>query len=720
MKLQLRQAAIYLVAMALGASAGLSSAQTRAAPRSAAAPASVHGLIVQLRDAPSHAMLAREQALASGNTTAARETARWQRLVADWRADGTVLRELPAWAAESPRRDPVGASAQVLRFARPLTPEQAARVAARLAARPDVAWVEPNLREQRQQAVSNPPNDPYFPGLQRQWWLQQVQGSDLSPIDGRLRGVPGFLPTWLNRNAGSAAAVVAVLDSGITCHPDLGNVAAGCVGGVILPGYDFVADWDPVKGVGYANDGDGRDSDPRDPGDWVGAGDKTADPVRYSSCEVENSSWHGTVIAAMVAARTDNGIGVAAMNWQGRVVPVRVSGKCGADVSDIVDGMRWAAGLPTCKRSNGTGGCVEFAPVNANPARIINISFGGDAACGTAYQQAVNDVGAAVFPGGAVGAVVVAAAGNHWGAPSRPANCTGVIGVGALNRDGFKTNYSNFGAALTVSTVGGDDNDGAWGPRLADSGLLTLGNPGTTTPANCAQFGVNCYFSHFGTSFSAPIVAGAVSLMLSQNPALTVAQIEQGLRLSARPHVTSNIAGFGQCSDSNPGRCLCTPHTCGAGILDAEQALIYAQAPTGYVRPTWPLVSLDNIPELQAAVAGGPDRPSNTPTTPAPTPSGGGGGAFSLLWLMGLGLATLWLSRPLSAGSLRQAGRKARSPQPSATPLSARSCSASAGVARSARSRISPAAGLSCVTRAVRTPRWLSTARAVSAAARLA
>ena len=669
MSLKLRHVAIYLVGIALGAGTGLSSAQARVAPRSAAAPASVHGLIVQLRDAPSHAVLAREQAQASGNAAAARETARWQRLVADWRADAMVLRELPAWAAESPRRDPVGASAQVLRFARPLTAAQAARVAERLAARPDVAWVEPNLRERRQQAVPNPPGDPYFPGPSGQWWLQQVQGSNLSPIERRLRGVPGFLPAWLNRNAGSATAVVAVLDSGITCHPDLGNLTSNCIGGAILPGYDFVADWDPATGVGFANDGDGRDNDARDPGDWVSAGDKTADPARYSSCEIEDSSWHGTVIAAMVAARTDNGVGVAAVNWQGRVLPVRVSGKCGADVSDIVDGMRWAAGLPTCKRSNGSGGCIEFAPVNANPARIINISFGGSAACGAAYQQAVNDVGAAVFPGGAVGAVVVAAAGNHWGAPSRPANCAGVIGVGALNRDGFKTTYSNFGAALTVSTVGGDDDDsqgpdpGAWGPRLADSGLLSLGNPGTTTPANCAQVGVNCYYSHFGTSFSAPVVAGAVSLMLSQNPALTVAQIEQGLRLSARPHVTSNIPGFGQCSDSNPGRCLCTTGTCGAGILDAEQALIYAQSPAGYVRPTWPLVSLDDIPELLAAVASGPDRPSNTPPVPVPVPASGGGGAFGPVWLLALGLATLLLRSPLSAGPRRRASRMARNPR---------------------------------------------------------
>jgi serine protease len=222
------------------------------------------------------------------------------------------------------------------------------------------------------------------------------------------------------------------------------------------------------------------------------------------------------------------------------VLPVRVAGKCGADVADIIDGMRWAAGLDgVCKRSDGAGRCAEFVPRNPNPARIINISFGGSAACGPAYQAAIDELRGVVFAGGAVGAVVVASAGNGWAAPSRPANCQRVIGVAALNRDGFKTNYSAFGAVLALSTVGGDDADGAWGASLganslADSGILSVGNSGPTTPANCSQAGAECYFNHFGTSFSAPIVSGAVSLMLSVNPALSASQIEQGLARSAR------------------------------------------------------------------------------------------------------------------------------------------------------------------------------------------
>jgi len=647
------------VGLALTAAGSVASAQ----PRSAAAPALVHGLIVQLRDAPSHVALARERALGRDASAVTRESARWLHLVAELRGDTSVQRELPAWASAAPQRDPVGASAQLLRFARPLSAEQAERVAARLAARPDVAWVAANTRERRQAIATNAPNDYYFAlGLTGQWWLQAMgSGGNGSPIAMRLRGVANFLPAWLGSSTGSAAAVVAVLDTGITCHPDLGNMTANCIGGAILPGYDFVSD-DPVARLLYANDGDGRDSDPRDPGDWVSAEDRQQNPQAFADCEVEPSSWHGTVNAGIVAAQTDNnGVGVAAINWHGRVLPVRVAGKCGADVSDIVDGMHWAAGLPVCKTSDGNGACTEFVPTNLNPARIVNISFGGDPACNEAYQQAINDL--RVAPGG--GAVVVAAAGNLHSAPSRPASCTGVIGVGALNRDGFKSNYSNFGAALVISTVGGDDNfenSGAWASLLADSGLLTVGNGGSTKPADCTLVGANCYYNHWGTSFSAPVVAGAVSLMLSVNPSLTADQIVQGLTLSARPHVSfpGGVPNLSVCSNDNPGRCQCTKATCGAGILDVQQALLYASDPGVYVN-TRTVGDIIDTPELRAAAASGPDRPANSPPSPPPS-TGGGGGAMSTAWLLALALAAWALWRPLSA--VTRPLRKAQSRRP--------------------------------------------------------
>ena len=675
-----RGLATWLVLLGLGAAAALPAlAEAPRAARSGQASGttrtesgSVNGLIVQLRDAPSHWALARERAAARGGAgpspadgTAERESRRWQGLVAAWRQDSEVLRSVPAWERVAPQRDPVGSSAQLLRFERPLSRAQAEAVAARLALRPDVAWVTPNLRERRQATAQNAPNDPNYAGTSAangQWWLQPMGGVNSNPIAMRLRGVPSFLPAWLNHSTGSAAAVVAVLDSGITCHPELGNLTLNCIGGAILPGYDFVADWDPVAQRGYANDGDGRDVDPRDPGDWVSAADRSADPTRYGNCDVEDSSWHGSTIAGIVAAQTNNNMGVAAINWYGRVLPVRVAGKCGADVADIIEGMRWAAGLPACKRGDGAGGCAEFAPANAHPARIVNISFGGSAACSAAYQQAIDELRAAPFANGTVGAVVVAAAGNGFNAPSRPANCDRVLGVTALNRDGFKANYANFGPIVAIATVGGDDDDGAWGRALganslADSGLLSIGNTSGTSPADCAAAGANCYFYHFGTSFAAPIVAGTVSLMLSVNPAVTVAEIEEGLRLTARPHVRSAVAGFGVCSASNPGRCLCTTSTCGAGILDATQALAYARSPTLYVAPVSPIVEIDSR-ELRAAVDSGHDRPANTPAPP-PDSGGGGMGALSLL---GLALAAWALRGTRLSARPRTAGSRARRP----------------------------------------------------------
>jgi serine protease len=554
--------ALRAIAAALALSAAGASAQV------------ANGLIVQLRDAPTHEARAREQPLAL------RDDTRWQRLMAE---EGLAR-------ADAART--VGAAARLLRFERPLTRDEARDLAERLGKRPDVAWVVPNERERRLAT----PIDPLFTD---QWWLRLVSGSDANAIGQRLRGVPGFQRAW-DLHTGSPAARVAVLDTGITSHPELA--------GKVVGGHDFVSD------VAAANDGNGRDTDPSDPGDWVSAAD--AATPDFSGCVVEDSSWHGTLIAGLIAARTNEGIGVAGMNWDGRIVPVRVAGKCGAEVADIVDGMRWAAGLT-----------VAGAPPNPNPARIINLSFGGSAACNAAYQSAINDIHAR-------GAVLVAAAGNERTGPTRPANCSGVIGVAAVNRDGFKANYSNFGPALAIATVGGDDNEGLWGDLFDDGGLLTIYNNGSTSP------GTSGHAFLFGTSFAAPVVAGALSLMLGVNPALTADQLAAGLRASARPHVTS--PHIGACSTSNPWRCLCTTTTCGAGLLDVEQALLYAGAPATYVAPAWTPAVLNNA-ETAAAAARGADSGASPPTPP-PVSSGGGsssgGGTMHPGWLLALAAAT--------------------------------------------------------------------------------
>jgi serine protease len=565
----------------------------------AAAAQPSQGLIVRLKDAPPH-----ERLQPRDGAQAQAESERWQRVLREAGLSG-------ASGQRAPRLRPVGRDQQWLDFGRRLSADETARWALRLRRRADVDWVDINTLEHRL-AV---PRDPQF-GLQ--WWLLPAGGSNANALADRLRGVPGFQRAWATGQPGATGhAVVAVLDTGVTDHPDLA--------GHLLPGYDFVSD------PAYANDGDGRDADPADPGDWVSP-QELALP-EFAGCKVEDSSWHGTAVAGIVAAGTDNGLFGASIQWAGQVLPVRVAGKCGATVGNIVDGMRWAAGLD-----------VAGVPRNPNPVRIVNISFGGSTACGAAYQAAVDELRV-------LGVVVVAAAGNEHGAVTRPASCSGVVGVAALNRDGFKSNYSNFGAELAangLATVGGDDDDGAWGPVLADSGLLTIWNLGTRGPL--APITGHLY----GTSFAAPLVSGTVALMLSVNPALSWQQIVDGLRVSARPHVHS--PRIGPCSSANPGRCICTTATCGAGILDAEQAVLYAARPDSYVPPARQPEIIDN-PEVAAAAALGPDRApemasGGTGDGGAPgagSGGGGGGGAVGAGWLAALALAVGALAWPRRA-----------------------------------------------------------------------
>lgn len=584
------------------------------------------GLIVRLKQASPH----RRQ---DDPRHALRDQARANRVL------DAAHRDLPG-ARRSPALRAVARDQLLLDYGRPLPAAEAEALAQRLRRDPEVVWAVPNRREQRLQM----PTDPLVP---QQWWMHTAGGADGNALPDRRRGVPGFVSAWQSGLPGAdgvvglggvrvalsaqgqsaappAGVVIAVLDTGLTPHPDLA--------GRVLPGHDFVSD--PV----VANDGDGRDADPSDPGDGVAAADLGQPSL--AGCGVSPSSWHGTAVAGLLGAVAGNGLGGAGILRGGQVLPVRVAGRCGASVADILDGMRWAAGLP-----------VAGAPPNPHPARIINLSFGGADACGPAYQATIDELRA-------IGVVVVAAAGNEHGGARRPANCQGVIGVVALNRDGFKTHYSNFGPELAVqgiATVGGDDaQGGAWGSLVADGGLVTTWNRGSAGPGTADYAGV------FGTSFAAPLVAGTLGLMLSVNPGLDAAQLLEGLRRSARPHVLS--AHIGTCSAANPGRCLCNTAQCGAGILDAEQALRYADNPAAYVPPSRTPALLDS-PELARAYALGADRPPNiaaTTSTASATAgtagtsgmsqaagsASGGAGALAPGWLLALGMGIavlLWL-----------------------------------------------------------------------------
>ncbi|TMH60542.1 MAG: hypothetical protein E6H55_11360, partial [Betaproteobacteria bacterium] len=267
------------------------------------------------------------------------------------------------------------------------------------------------------------PNDPLY---SQQWALKDATGVNA--------------PTAWDLQIGSASVTVAVIDTGITQHPDLE--------GRILPGYDFISD--PIT----ANDGNGRDADPSDPGDGTG------DNECGDGIPGEPSFFHGTFVSGIIAADTDNGVGVAGLDWNAKILPVRTLGKCGGSFDDILDGVLWAAGVP-----------VAGVPPNPNPARVINMSLGGLGSCPQSLQDAVN---AALGQG----AVIVVSAGNasEDTIDFSPANCSGVITIGASTRQGDITSYSNFGKRVDLSAPGGDGSMTDW--------ILSTGNDGTAGPGN--------------------------------------------------------------------------------------------------------------------------------------------------------------------------------------------------------------------------------------------
>ncbi|HEV7578297.1 MAG TPA: S8 family peptidase [Caldimonas sp.] len=370
--------------------------------------------------------------------------------------------------------------AHVARLGRRVMKGDAQAVARLLRSDPRVLSVEPD-------ELMHPllvPNDTMYA---QQWHYYEPQGG----ID---------LPGAWDITTGSASITIAVVDTGVLPHSELA--------GRVVAGYDFISD------VAAANDGDGRDGNAADPGDY--------------GCNGANSSWHGTHVAGTIGAASNNGTGVTGINWVSKIQPIRVLGRCGGYTSDIVDGMRWAAGI-----------AVPGVPANPTPARVENLSLGGGGACSATFQSAIDDVVAR-------GTVVVVAAGNSNAdaANTQPASCNNVIAVAATTRNGGRASYSNYGAKVAIAAPGGGGNDGV---------LSTL-NTGATTP------GADSYAWFQGTSMATPHVAGVASLMLSVNPAMTPAEVLARLRQSARAFPT------GTGSD-------CTTAICGAGIVDAAATL---------------------------------------------------------------------------------------------------------------------------------------------------
>jgi serine protease len=432
----------------------------------------------------------------------------------------------------------VGARTQVI-HARSI---DSTTLANRLAAQDDVQWAVVDRRAFPSAVI---PNDPLYADSQigttpvaGQWYLRAPTATLVSAVD-----APGAWAVTL----GSPGVVVAVLDTGVRMdHPDL---AAN-----VVPGYDFIGD------LPYANDGDGRDADASDPGDWITATENAGGT--FVNCGERHSGWHGTQVAGIVGAVTDNGVGMASLGRQVRVQPVRVLGKCGGWDSDIQAAMRWAAGI-----------AIEGVALNATPAQVLNLSLGGPAnvACSQAYRDAVDEVLAR-------GVTVIAAAGNGGNNVQPPANCPGVIAVAALRHAGNKVGYSNFGPEVSLSAPGGncvnEFNDGnCVYPIVSTSDVGKKAPMGPTYTTGGDDAGL-------GTSFSAPLVSATAALMRSANPALTPAQIRSLLETTARPFASPGEGGAQVCGQPSGHQlpCDCTATTCGAGMLDAGAAVRAAGA----------------------------------------------------------------------------------------------------------------------------------------------
>jgi serine protease len=400
---------------------------------------------------------------------------------------------------------------------------------AALRADPDIEFAEVDQRRYARAL----PSDPLYT---RQWYQQGVETA-----------ATNFEAAW-DTTTGAAATVIAVLDTGIRFdHPDLT--------GRVLPGYDFVSAESGTSFVA-ANDGDDWDADASDPGDWVTSSESASGPL--AGCDVDRSSWHGTRVASMIGAATNNGAGFAGSTWTGDVLPVRVLGKCGGYDSDIVAGMRWAAGLP-----------LAGAPTNPTPARILNLSLGGPGTCAAAYAIVLAELTAA-------GVLVVVSAGNLAGPVETPANCSGTLAVVGLRHVGTKVGYSSFGPEVGISAPGGNCPGT---PLLCEYFLGAATNAGTTVATTSTYTADTDASPNIGTSFSAPIISAIAGLMRAVNDELTTTELITRIKASARPFPAPE-PGLPTCPALGPGgQCNCTTSTCGAGIADAPGAIAEALRP---------------------------------------------------------------------------------------------------------------------------------------------
>ncbi|SEK53010.1 serine protease [Roseateles sp. YR242] len=431
------------------------------------------GVAVQAHAVASDALSTRTQSL--------------QQLAAPWGARVSLLRQ-------------TGTGAHVFKLDRQLSVDQLRDLATQIkASDANVEYVEPD----RKMYALATPTDPYY--ATNQWDLFETTGGIRAPA------------AW-DQSTGTNV-VVAVIDTGYRPHADLAGQWAVNSSGAVA-GYDFIAD------TAVSVDGNARDADALDPGDYY------ATNACGSGIPGSNSSWHGTHVSGTIAAKANNSLGIAGIAYNAKILPVRVLGKCGGYTSDIADGITWAS-----------GGTVSGIPANTNVAKVLNLSLGGSGSCDSTTQAAVTGARSR-------GSSVIVAAGNSAAnaANYSPASCSGVVTVAATNRSGGRASYSNYGSIVALAAPGGDSGTG--------NGIYSTLNAGTTTP------GADSYAYYSGTSMATPHVAGVAALLYSVKPSATPDEITAALKNSARAF---------------PATCS----QCGSGILDANAAITLILTGTG-------------------------------------------------------------------------------------------------------------------------------------------
>lgn len=307
-------------------------------------------------------------------------------------------------------------------------------------------------------------------------------------------------PAWANNN--NEPVVVAVIDSGfMTEHPSIQNR--------LLPGVDMVSSWYNLRG--------GRSSN-------------VAPDNRDDQCKqrptLDSQRTHGTEVASVVVGNGQHGVIGVAQNAM--VLPVRAIGVCGMQRKDLIDAMAWSVGMQ-----------IAGLPVNPHPAKVVNISLsGGGFTCSRDLQAMIDKLVAK-------GVFVVAAAGNNFGKRlQEPANCRGVISVGAVNALDEVASYSAIDERTVVYAFGGSQKQGVFGrPRYEGLTVasLELNRNGHEQPS-AHERGV-------GTSFASPVVAGYLANLLTINPSLTPQEFVDRL-----PEFTKRVEAPKSCENCQPRR----------------------------------------------------------------------------------------------------------------------------------------------------------------------